>query len=379
MYDIWGFLVQTLNASGVAILLLIIKALFKDKLSPKWHFEVWSVLMAVLLFPAGIFGRYAFFNCQIAVDFLRTLSGDYGFSRNFLPFPYIKSAPETVADYIFIIYVLGVIISALIYLISYIRLRFFIKKAELPDEETLSHIYELAENNGIKPCRVVLVRGMSGAFLCGIFRPVLVISGDGKVDDKILLHEFMHFKYKDTFLSAMICFFRCLHWCNPLISYCADRAINDMESRCDQAVLERLEGESRRDYGFVLLSMVNERFSKTPGSTCINNGGKKISRRVEAIARFKKYPVGMGLASVCITFLLIASCIIGTQASVVRDPYGKDALSVSQARTTVCKTPVRLTLMQRQLSRKAHSTGLCVLPKVIRKKSRTSLNRSMPI
>ena len=45
-----------------------------------------------------------------------------------------------------------------------------------------------------------------------------------------------------------------------------------METRCDQLVLEHLEGEERREYGHILLSMVNERFAKTPGTTCVNNG-----------------------------------------------------------------------------------------------------------
>ena len=43
MVDLWGFLLQTLTASGVAVLLLLVKALFKDKLPPKWHFAVWGV------------------------------------------------------------------------------------------------------------------------------------------------------------------------------------------------------------------------------------------------------------------------------------------------------------------------------------------------
>ncbi len=34
MRDIWAFLLQTLTASGVAVLLLIVKAMFRDKLSP---------------------------------------------------------------------------------------------------------------------------------------------------------------------------------------------------------------------------------------------------------------------------------------------------------------------------------------------------------
>lgn len=53
MRDIWAFLLQTLTASGVAVLLLIVKAMFRDKLSPRWQFAVWGILGIILLLPAG--------------------------------------------------------------------------------------------------------------------------------------------------------------------------------------------------------------------------------------------------------------------------------------------------------------------------------------
>lgn len=62
MTDIWSFLLQTLTASGVAALLLVIKALFRDKLSPRWQFAVWGILGAMLLVPAGFRGRYVLLN-----------------------------------------------------------------------------------------------------------------------------------------------------------------------------------------------------------------------------------------------------------------------------------------------------------------------------
>lgn len=37
MNDIWSVLLQTLTASGVAALLLALKAMFRDKLSPQWQ------------------------------------------------------------------------------------------------------------------------------------------------------------------------------------------------------------------------------------------------------------------------------------------------------------------------------------------------------
>ena len=53
MTDLWGFLLQTLTASGAAVLLLVVKAMFRDKLPPRWQFAAWGVLGLVLL-PAGM-------------------------------------------------------------------------------------------------------------------------------------------------------------------------------------------------------------------------------------------------------------------------------------------------------------------------------------
>ena len=68
MFDIWGFLLQTLSVSGVAALILLIKHLFQDKLPPKWQFAVWGILGMVMMIPAGMGGRYLLFRWQIAVE-----------------------------------------------------------------------------------------------------------------------------------------------------------------------------------------------------------------------------------------------------------------------------------------------------------------------
>ena len=48
MRDIWSFLLQTMTASGVAVLLLLLKAVFRDKLPPRWQFAAWGVLALFL-------------------------------------------------------------------------------------------------------------------------------------------------------------------------------------------------------------------------------------------------------------------------------------------------------------------------------------------
>ena len=123
MTDIWSFLLQTLTASGVAVLLILIKALFKDKLPPKWHFTVWGVLGIIILFPAGLFGRYTLVNWQVPIEVLKGIAGEYGFSKVKFPVPVVTSMPETVAEWIFALYVIGVVISLLWYAVSYVGLR----------------------------------------------------------------------------------------------------------------------------------------------------------------------------------------------------------------------------------------------------------------
>ena len=87
MFDIWGFLLQTLTASGVAVLLLVIKALFKDKLPPKWHFAVWGVLGIMILVPAGLNGRYTLIHWQLVVEVIKSWFEDYSFTQVLFPVP----------------------------------------------------------------------------------------------------------------------------------------------------------------------------------------------------------------------------------------------------------------------------------------------------
>lgn len=338
MFDIWSFLLQTLTVSGAAVLLLGVKALFQDKLPPKWQFGVWSVLGVLMLVPAGLFGRYCLVHWQLGIEALKSLVGDYSFTKVRFPFPVVNKLPETVADWLFLGYVGGVFAFAVWYLVSYIKLRSVLRMGTKPSGERTEHIGELAHRYGIKVRKVTEVPGLSGAFVCGVLRPVLVLPEGEELDDKILLHELFHLKHKDALWNVIICMFRCLHWCNPVMVYCANRAINDMEARCDQYVLEQLEGEERREYGHILLSMANDRFAKTPGSTCINNGGKNITKRIESIARFKKYPKGMGLVSVCVVILLAFPLVMGAQPAAAHEFRDSVRLSFASVRSTPCTT-----------------------------------------
>ena len=159
-----------------------------------------------------------------------------------------------------------------------------------------------------------MLSDVESAFVCGPLSPVLVLP-EREVDDKVILHELLHLKYGDLWAGVGMCVLRCLHWCNPFLWTCWDRAQNDSEALCDQRVLERLEGEDRRQYGVILLSMADDRYARSPGTTSMANGGKNIKARISSIARFKRYPKGVGLGSVCVAAVLAIACLTGTSGA----------------------------------------------------------------
>lgn len=348
MRDIWAVLLQTLTAAGVAALMLVLKYMFRDKLSPRWQFAAWAVLGLVLLLPAGMGGRYVLFRWSWLVETWKAVAaGDYTFTRVTAPIPLPPGhAPENIWDWLFLAYLAGVLLLLGRYLLSYLRLRRALRRGGRPSARQ-DRVEAVAARYGLKSCPAVEVEGLPSAFLCGVVSPVLALPARAEVDDKVLLHELLHLKHHDTLWGVVLCLVRCVHWCNPLLWYCADRAGNDLEALCDQRVLEHLEGEERRDYGHILLSMANERYPHAPGTSSLANGGENIRRRIEAIAHFKRYPAGMALVSVCILLTLAVPLAVGAEAGVKEVRYfdrgSEDAFaiqsSMARARTLYCSTP----------------------------------------
>lgn len=328
MTSLWSLLLQTIGASLTAVVLLCAKGLFREQLSPRWQYGVWGILALRILLPAGVLGRSLFPWGRVALEAAKTavegglssaLCAPYDVTRVYAPVPlFLKGFPRpgSITDVLFYLYAAGVVLSLLWFLGAYLGLRRTLKRARRPEPERLAQLEGVCARYGLKaPARIVVCPAAESAFVCGPLRPVLVLP-EGETDDKVLLHELLHLKYGDVWAGVGMCVLRCLHWCNPFLWYCWDWAQNDCEALCDQRVLERLEGEERREYGKILLSMAGDRYARAPGTSSMANGGANIKRRITAIARFKRYPAGISLAAGCIGVVLGVGCLMGAAQAV---------------------------------------------------------------
>ena len=349
MTNIWGILLQTIEVSLVAILLFIIKELFRDKLSPQWQYHVWGILFVTILIPVGIFGTYLIPQISILIEMVKTiverqLNSSYIFSYEAINIssiiPIIKSYPTSITDYLFLIYVIGIIVIILNYFIQYTRFNHLVSHSQEANEIIQKQVDEIVKTYHLKPCNKIVIADTPSALIFGVFHPTLILPNK-EIDDKILLHELYHLKYKDSLQSVIWSVLFTLHWLNPLMHFVLNQIKNDLEILCDQRVLEALAGEERRDYGRILLDMTNDLYPKAFASTSISNGTKQIKKRIESIVRFKKYPKQMVLLSICIAILLtpIAFGGIGTVTLSYdnKNEFSKE-YSLASARLSHCST-----------------------------------------
>ena len=351
MNNIWSFLTQTLSVSVVALLLLFLKGIMADKLSPRWQYSVWCLFALRIIIPVAS-NQNVFLPVPIWVEMLKTFvesnlssaySSAFSVSHNSSVIPFVTAIPKSITDWLMVVYIIGVAATLIKHLVSYIKLRKILKNGSEISGENVGQLNTVKLKYNLKGCKAVEVKGLSTAFVCGIIKPVLAIPKGTVLDEKVVLHELLHLKYKDNLQNVFWCVLRSLHWCNPLLQYAFNRIGNDMESLCDQRVLERLEGEELRDYGRILLSMASNSFARAAGTTSVSNGGKNIKRRISAIVRFKKFPKGMELVSFCIILVLLTPTVFGATSNYgdeIYNPKTKTELyrSMAYARVEKCGT-----------------------------------------
>jgi beta-lactamase regulating signal transducer with metallopeptidase domain len=105
----------------------------------------------------------------------------------------------------------------------------------------------------------------------------------------ILLHELAHFRRHDIAVNWLATLLQSLHWFNPLIALAFSRLRAERELACDELVLDASEQPQRRQYGNTMIKLL-QAFSPgkaLPGAVGILEGKAPLRRRITMIAQFK--------------------------------------------------------------------------------------------
>lgn len=144
------------------------------------------------------------------------------------------------------------------------------------------------------PLPVYEAEGLPSPCLFGLFRPAIYLTPEAAQLPEgqrrhILAHELTHYHHKDHLWAVLRCLALALHWYNPLVWLAVICSKRDGELACDAGTVQRLGEGERIPYGRTLVDLVARR-SLRPGdliscSTAMTGGNKSIQQRIAQLVK----------------------------------------------------------------------------------------------
>lgn len=161
--------------------------------------------------------------------------------------------------------------------------------------------------------------------LFGLFRPSIYLP-DTAIDEKamsyILAHEQTHRRHLDHIWALARCICLALHWYNPLVWIAVKVSRTDSELACDEGTLAKLGDDCRESYGRTLIEMSCARPSMADyllTSTTMTGDKKSLYQRIQAIATKQKV-ILTAVICLAVAVLILVGCTFTGAGSKDPDP-----------------------------------------------------------
>ncbi|MBR3975029.1 MAG: M56 family metallopeptidase [Clostridia bacterium] len=295
-----------ISCSVLIIIFVFLRFIFKNKVSAKFQYSLWLIVLIRLLVPFNLFSS----SFSLQNLFHSRFQYDYYFA-NELPLintgfeSFWETVPEAAGNIndtiasdgpLFTVWIMGIIVFACVLLIS--NLHFYLK---------VRHSREAVEKENY-PLKVFVCSLTANPCLYGVIKPnVYMARGDFEDEKKrahILAHEYTHYKHHDNLWSLLRCVCVILHWYNPLVWLAAILSKADAEFACDESTVKLFSSENKNEYGRTIIDLSAKEQHKglffAPAAALY--GKAMLKQRIKRLTRQKKTAVAavIVVALVCV-------------------------------------------------------------------------------
>ena len=328
------------TSSALILLVLLLRVLIKDRVSPRLRYALWGLALLRLVIPVSLWESPVSVMTPVAAQgayqavekiprYVRdrpdgwvdighesgytSIPGEIAESREPVrygwpeqteaPLPELKRQ-VSIRNAFLLAWLAGSVLTGAFLLAVNLRFDHRLKK----DRRTVGQY---------RGRWVFVMEGLSTPCLFGLFRPGIYLTPGLGEDEKphILAHEYAHFRQGDHIWAALRGVCLALHWYNPLVW------LRDCELSCDEGAVRLLGEENRADYGRTLVGLVSRRTTAADLACCATTmtGGKSALK--ERIALLVKHPrttavMAVLVATACAVF---AACTF-TGAAEAEEP-----------------------------------------------------------
>lgn len=300
----YNIMYVSIIASILAMIILLFRKSFDKKISPSWKFAMWGLLLISLFIP----GRITI-QSQNTHRFIISSFVDQ-----------IENLKETLianqsGKIILYIWIAGIIVIALYYIISSIVMKQKIGKNKVEKAEIIEILEQAKKDMGIQnEIELVVQNYKKVPCIYGFFKPKILLTEEILKEDYkkiyyIFMHELAHYKRKDILLNKVLILISVIHWFNPILWFCFKQIRQDMELKADEMVLNNINKSEEKEYAKTLVALlpISQEEREPARVLCVSDNKKNMERRINMIKlseKFKEYKTLIG-----ITTLLIVLCI----------------------------------------------------------------------
>ncbi len=333
----FDWLIETsIMASILVVLILCIKVLFRNKLTPRWQYMLWMILIIRLVLPWSPDSSYSIYSVLTyknddtfissrnpvsifltkermqelkGIDDTKVLTKEDTYTSSSTQTAQAnqkqthineKQDDETIPFYTICIYIwlTGVILLSVATFIMNRRLLLYIKKQPVITDEKIVQIFEKGKQSmSVQRNIPLFVSGkVSSPTVFGFIRPKLLLSTvHMKILDEqqlryIFHHELAHIKRRDVGVNWLMHGLLILNWFNPILWYAYSCMREDQELACDALALTCIDSEEQIAYGHTIISLLEHYSSyyQVPSIANFSKNKRALKRRILMIKKFQK-------------------------------------------------------------------------------------------
>ena len=329
------FLICNVFISGIIVILLIAKRIFKNNLSSRMQYNLWFLLLGLLIvpfIPLRLIGFPHIFSWIGTLINSPTSATETTFKNTMDINPAINldwmndfalsvdsSTPSSLGYILWGIWLTGILIMIIFIIKSSLQLR-SLEKSALPlqnrEVRTLYNycLEEMRIHRNIPVYSTAFLKSpiIVGFFKPRIYLPINLISDYNKSDMRyMLLHELQHYKHHDAIAGYLMNLAGMVYWFNPIVWYAIKEMRNDREVACDSSVLNMLEEGAYEDYGNTLINFAEKiSLAHFPFAVGLSGNMKQMKRRIINIASYEKPTLTKKIKGM-IAFVLTAVLLLG--------------------------------------------------------------------
>ncbi|QOS98353.1 M56 family metallopeptidase [Brevibacterium sp. JNUCC-42] len=327
----FSWVLQTSMMASVMVgLILLIKAVLGNRLSPRWHYLLWILVILRLLLlwaPESSLSIYNMLPYSHETSPTFHIISSLPSEESVVPSSSmhdegkkVESAslsPYTLGLFIWIV---GVFCFGMVAIVVNRRVYLHIKKQSIITDPRVIQLFERCKKKMSVKRSIPLVvsNGISSPTVFGFMRPRILLSdtllqtlGDKQLQF-IFYHELAHIKRNDVGINLLMHALLLLHWFNPLLWYAYYRMREDQEIACDARALTYIDSEQKIEYGHTIIRLL-EHYSRNQHLPSLANlvGSKnQLKKRILMIKNFHK-------ASYRLSTLGLVAAIVISGASLV--------------------------------------------------------------